>query len=612
MLSTILAWLIFNICAPAQQGQSADWSIIPKPVSAKRLDGIFTLDGQTRLFATDQDARQSATFFNQYLSKNYGLELKLADGSPDAKTDNFILLQNASRDQIRPDGYQITVGSTGISITGKQAGLFFGVQTLIQLLPVSGQAPFRIQNGEIVDYPRFGYRGMHLDSGRHFYSVEFIKKYLDLMAQYKLNHFHWHLTEDQGWRIEIKKYPKLTEIGSRRKETVKDRQLQPYVGDGIPYGGYYTQQQIREVVAYAQERFITIIPEIEMPGHALAALAAYPELACTSGPFEVATTWGIFKDVFCPKEETFKFLEDVLTEVAALFPGPYIHVGGDECPKDRWKESEVAQSVIKREGLKDEHELQSYFIRRIEKFLQTKGKRLIGWDEILEGGLAPNAIVMSWRGKEGSIAAARQQHSVIMTPTTNCYLDYGQGDPKREPLNIGGLLPLSKVYGFDPVPAELKPEEERFILGGQANVWTEYMKTPEKAEYMVFPRMLALAEVVWSPQANRNYDDFMRRLPPQLARLDRQQVAYRIPEPSGLKDIQISGESKVKLNLTSYVPGGKIYYTLDGTDPSEQSAVYQSPIEILLQPGQKITLNLIVVTPGGRRSSVYSASLSRT
>jgi hexosaminidase len=363
------------------------------------------------------------------------------------------------------------------------------------------------------------------------FPVEFIKQYLDWMARYKLNTFHWHLTDDQGWRIEIRQYPRLAEIASMRKETLVGHAPQSTQYDGQPYGGFYTQEQIREVVAYAGDRFITVIPEIEMPGHSLAALAAYPELACTPGPFETATTWGVFKDVFCPKDNTFQFLENVLSEVMELFPSRYIHIGGDEVQKDRWKESPDAQAVIHREGLKDESELQSYFIRRMERFINSKGRRMIGWDEILEGGLAPDATVMSWRGEQGGIAAARQGHDVIMTPDAYLYFDHYQGDRgvngKSEPLAIGGMLPLEKVYSYNPLPAALNPEEQKHILGAQANLWTEYIADPHQAEYMLFPRLFALAELAWSPQGSRNYRDFLTRVPPQLARLKRQGVNYR-------------------------------------------------------------------------------------
>jgi hexosaminidase len=341
---------------------------------------------------------------------------------------------------------------------------------------------------------------------------EFILKYLDYMAFHKLNTFHWHLTEDQGWRIEIKKFPRLTEVGSVRKET-----LVGHYGsnsyDGKPAGGFYTQEEVKEIVAYASDRFITVVPEIEMPGHALAALASYPELGCTGGPYEVGTTWGVFDDVYCAgNAKTDTFLMDVLKEVIPLFPGEYFHIGGDECPKTRWKECPVCKQKMKEEGLKTEHELQSYFVQRMERFLNENGKKLIGWDEILEGGLAPNAAVMSWRGEDGGIAAARERHYVVMTPGEYCYLDHYQADPITEPLAIGGYLPLKKLYGYEPIPAILSKEEAKYVLGAQGNVWTEYMQTPAQVEYMVFPRAAALAEVVWSPKGARDFDGFKTRL----------------------------------------------------------------------------------------------------
>ena len=391
----------------------------------------------------------------------------------------------------------------------------------------------RIPGVSISDSPRFPYRGMHLDVARHFQPVEFVKKYIDLMAQYKFNYFHWHLTDDQGWRIEIKKYPRLTEVGSKRPETHLGAYTTTFRGDGIPHGGFYTQEQIKEVVRYAKKRYITVIPEIELPGHASAALAAYPQFGCKKDyQYKVQQTWGTFKEIFCPTDETFKFLEDVLTETIALFPdSPYIHIGGDEVLKDHWKESVFVQDLKKRENLKDEHEVQSYFIRRIERFLNSKGKKMIGWDEILDGGLAPNATVMSWRGMKGGIAAARAKHYVIMSPTDFSYFDYRQGsDAAKEPVGQSAFLPLEKVYSFDPMPKELSADEAKLILGGQGNVWTEYMKTPEAVEYMVFPRMLAMAEAVWSLPENRDYTDFRRRLDHHLARLDKVGVKYRKPD----------------------------------------------------------------------------------
>jgi hexosaminidase len=427
--------------------------------------------------------------------------------------------------------YVLEVTETSITIeAATHAGLFYGLQTLRQLVrrgesgsADAGEVPAVL----IQDRPRFEYRGMHLDVGRHFFPVAFIKRYIDLITMYKMNRFHWHLTEDQGWRIEIKKYPRLTEVGAYRRETILEKNFDPYVGDGIPYGGYYTQDEIREIVEYAGQRYVTVIPEIEMPGHSTAALAAYPELACTEGPFEVATKWGIHDDIYCPKEETFEFLEDVLTEVMNLFPSNYIHIGGDEAPKTRWEESDLAQDVIRREGLADEHELQSYFIKRIERFLLQNGRRLIGWDEILEGGLAPAATVMSWRGVAGGIEAARQGHDVIMTPTSHMYFDYYQDDPEREPLAIGGHIPLAKVYEFEPVPPELSGQEATHVLGAQGNVWSEYMKTADYVEYMVLPRMLALSEVVWSPAEVRGWEFFKWRLRSHFERFDRMGVRYR-------------------------------------------------------------------------------------
>ena len=516
--------------APAGNPGDAQSQVVPRPVASRRLPGAFTLDHHTRISANEPESRRVAGLFTERVLETYVLMLE-PEGAAAGGGASIVFTTIGSRD-LPAEGYRLEVEANRVRVVGRGAGLFYGMQTLTQLLPAEGAPPLLVPAVHITDYPRFRYRGLLLDVARHFFPVEFIKKQLDLMAQYKLNMFHWHLTDDQGWRIEIKKYPRLTEIGSRRKETIKLQFFDPYVGDGVPHGGYYTQEQVRDIVAYARARHITVIPEIEMPGHAQAALASYPELACTPGPFEVSTTWGVHKDVFCPKEVTFRFLEGVLTEVMDLFPGQYVHIGGDEVPKDRWKESPEAQAVIRREGLKNEEELQSYFIRRIEKFLNARGKRLIGWDETLEGGLAPNAIVMSWRGEGGGIKAARKGHEVVMAPTGYCYFDYVQGDLRREPLNIGARLTLDTVYSYDPIPDELRPSEAKYILGAQGAMWTEYQKTPEEVEYMVFPRLLALSEVVWSPPARKDYQGFLRRLPYHLGRLERHRVAFRIPEPT--------------------------------------------------------------------------------
>ncbi len=507
-------------------------SIIPLPAEMELGRGGFDLDDGTRIALSDPadaELRRLANFWAQPIRAATGFDLPIA-GETDEATSNIISLHLAEDAAEHPEGYRLTVTSASVTLAARMpAGLFYGLQTLTQLLPVGDANAWSMPAVQIADAPRFAYRGMHLDVGRHFFPVAFIKKYIDLLAMYKMNTFHWHLTEDQGWRIEIMKYPRLTEVGASRAETMLEKNFDPYVGDGQPHGGFYTQDEVREVVAYARDRYIDVIPEIEMPGHATAALAAYPELACTDGLFDVPTTWGIKEDIYCPSEETFQFLEDVLTEVIDLFPGPYIHVGGDEVPKTRWEDSAVAQRVIAREGLADEAELQSYFIRRIASFLRAHGRRLIGWDEILEGGLAPDVTVMSWRGMDGGIEAARQGHDVIMTPTSHCYFDYYQADPEQEPLAIGGLTPLDTVYGFEPIPEALSPDEARHVLGAQGNVGTEYMPTTDDVEYMAFPRMLALSEVVWSPRDARSWSDFVRRLPSHLRRLDALGVNYRPP-----------------------------------------------------------------------------------
>ena len=426
------------------------------------------------------------------------------------------------------ESYRLEITPERIEVTARdRRGLFYGVQTLRQLVAAS---PHAVPAVLIEDSPRFPYRGLHLDVGRHFFPVDFIKRYIDLLATFKLNTFHWHLTEDQGWRLEIKKYPRLTEIGAWRSETIVGHARRGPKGyDGMRHGGFYTQDQAREVVAYAMERGVTVIPEIEMPGHSLAALAAYPEYANVPGPFEVRTTWGISEEVFSPSDATFAFLEDVLREVMAIFPSEYIHIGGDEAPKKRWQESALAQKIIEREHLAGEDGLQSWFIRRIERFLNDNGRRLLGWDEILEGGLAPNATVMSWRGTAGGIAAAQQGHDVVMSPQADLYFDHYQADPEHEPLGIGGSTPIEDTYRYEPIAPELTEAEAAHILGPQGCVWTEYMATPEQVEYMAYPRVLALAEIAWSPREARDWTSFSERLPAALRFLDALGVHYRKP-----------------------------------------------------------------------------------
>jgi hexosaminidase len=508
------------------------------------------------------------------------------------------------------EGYRLTTTTSGVVISSPtEAGLFYGLQTFRQLL--HAVPPGAVPAVQITDAPRFPYRGMHLDVSRHFFPVDYVERYIDLLSRYKFNTFHWHLTDDQGWRIQIKAYPKLTEVGSCRKETVVGRNFDPYVGDSTRYCGFYTQQEIRQVVAYAAARHVTIVPEIEMPGHSKAALAAYPELACTPGPFEVSTIWGVDEDILCPKEATFTFLERVLTEVMALFPGPDIHIGGDEAPKARWKASDTAQAVMTREGLQNEEELQSWFTRRIERFLNAHGRRLIGWDEILEGGLAPEATVMSWRGVSGGIAAAQQGHDVIMTPTSAAYFDYSQGDPALEPFGAGGNLPLERVYAFEPVPPELTPDQAKHILGAQGNVWTEYIATTDRLEWMVFPRMLAMAEVTWSPASARDWESFIRRLPGALAALDRLGVNYRVPSVLGLEQDRLTLGDSVTVTLRSPLPNGTVRYTLDGSLPTPDSPAATAPLTIPVDTvGTVVTA--AVFLPGGASSPPRRARFART
>jgi hexosaminidase len=509
-----------------------------------------------------------------------------------------------------PEGYRLAITPRGVTITAaRDAGRFYALQTLQQLVEAADGG--RVPAVTIADAPRFAWRGLHLDVGRHFQPVSFIKRYLDLMARYKLNVFHWHLTEDQGWRIEIKKYPRLTEVGSCRKETILAKNFSPYVGDGERYCGFYTQEEIREVVAYAAARQITVVPEIEMPGHTAAALAAYPQYACTPGPFEVLTIWGVSEDIFCPTEATFAFLQDIMTEVLALFPSRFIHIGGDEAPKTRWDASPIAQEVIRREGLKDSHELQSWFIQRMERWLAARDRRLIGWDEILEGGLPQGATVMSWRGIGGGIAAARAGHDVVMTPTSHLYFDYYQGDERFEPLAIGGLLTLERVYSYEPIPEALTADQARHILGAQGNVWTEYLKTGASVEYMAYPRALALAEVTWSPRERRSWPSFEARLPQALRTLDRLGVQYRLPHVVGLDADVLTLDSTATVTLSVPIANAVIRFTTDGSDPTATSPRYAAPVTLpVTSAGTRVTARAF--TREGKASPPRAATFRRT
>lgn len=518
---------------------------------------------------------------------------------------------------IADDGYQLNINSNGVQIvSSNERGVFYGLQTLSQIVASSkdGALPFV----KIKDQPRYKHRGLMLDVGRHFFTLDFIKSYIDVMAAYKLNTFHWHLTEDQGWRMEIKKYPKLATVASWREGTLlnhyKDKEHQ---FDNVPYQGYYTQDEIKEVVRYAASKYINVIPEIELPGHSLAALSAYPELGCgdNPGPYKAATKWGVFDDVYCAgKEETFKFLENVLDEVLEMFPSKYIHIGGDESPKAKWKTCKYCQKRIKDNNLKDEHELQSYFIQRVERYLNAKGRKIIGWDEILEGGLAPNATVMGWRGVKGGIAAAKLGHDVIMVPSSHLYFDHREAVSTEEPItNSFGPVrhsSLKNVYFFNPTIDTLTAAQQKHIIGVQANLWTEYVNTEAKAWYMLFPRLYGLAEIAWTDLDKKDWDSFSTvRVPKQLAALDKAGKVYRVPEVIGITSTTYKG-SEFEFTLQPSVDGAKIYYNLSGFTLSDVDRQYNKPLKISVPANQERTLKCIVVTPSGRKSIVTTAILS--
>ena len=505
-------------------------AIIPQPKEVSLGAEFFEMNKKTRiLLAPGEGLEFEAKFLQARMEELIGLRLPISSKTKNAKGAIRLTFRKGDH----PDEYRIRIDGSGVEISAVTAeGIFHGIQSLIQVMNAN-----HLENNEtdevnlpyleVYDFPNFQWRGMHLDVCRHFFTTEEVKRYIDYLALYKMNTFHWHLTEDQGWRIEIKKYPLLTEVGAWRAGTM----VGPYSNhefDTIRYGGFYTQEQIKEVVAYASDRHITVVPEIEMPGHALAALAAYPDLSCTGGPFEVGQQWGVYDDVYCAgNEKVFEFLEDVLDEVVALFPGEFVHIGGDECPKTRWEACEKCQHRIATEGLKDEHELQSYFIQRMERYLNGKGKKIIGWDEILEGGLAPNAAVMSWRGESGGVAAAEAEHEVVMSPGRPCYFDHYQYDYiEGEPLAIGGLNTLEAVYNYYPIPKELAAEKHKFILGAQANVWTEYILSFAQVEYMALPRMAAIADALWRVPEQKNFDKFLKDLEKQVHLLDYWKTNY--------------------------------------------------------------------------------------
>ncbi|MEZ0538584.1 glycoside hydrolase family 20 protein [Fibrella arboris] len=575
------------------QASENEYNLVPFPARFTGLSGRFTLASTTRILVTGKDAAQTAAaqLLASQLQATSGLAIVVTPSTPVLAKGKHIIFDKHTAGRCGPEGYTLRVTPEGVRLGAETPkGYFYGVQTLLQLLPAdvygatkNAAANWSMPACDLLDRPRYAHRGLMLDVCRHFMPAPFIKKFIDLLAIHKMNTFHWHLTDDQGWRIEIKKYPKLTQVGSTRKQTLVGHYAENYPQqfDGKPHGGFYTQEQIKDIVRYAAARHVTIVPEIELPGHGLAALAAYPELGCEPAKgYEVGSRWGVIRDVYCPTEKTFTFFQDVLTEVMALFPGKYIHIGGDECPKDAWKKSAFCQDLIKKLALKNEDELQSYIIRRVEKFVVSKGRAIIGWDEILEGGLAPNATVMSWRGIQGGIEAAKLKHTVIMTPGAFCYLDKYQADPTTEPLSIGGYLPLEKVYTYEPTPAELTAAEQKFIQGLQGNIWTEYIHTPEEVEYMAFPRAIALAEIGWMPAGPRNFEDFAARLKNHLKRLDRLHVNYAKRLLDVRSETQFTGEGQLQVRLSKLDSDGKIFFTTNGRDATAAATEYIAPITL--------------------------------
>jgi hexosaminidase len=600
--------LSFNILAFSQKNE---YNIIPQPLQLKPATGQFTFNQETGLFVDkglDKDVANAFFILAEHLKTAGGIDLPT---TATEKPNGIVCKLNTRLPQ--SESYLLQINKNKITVEAREPiGFFYAAQTLRQLLPPEIESQTKQANikwtvpcCQIEDTPQYAYRGMHLDVCRNFSPKEEVMLYIDQLAFLKLNTFHWHLTDDQGWRIEIKKYPRLTEVGGYRNRTVIGHYNDnPRRWDDTRVGGFYTQEEIKEVIAYAQKRFINIIPEIEMPGHAVAALTAYPQYSCSGGPFEVEGLWGIFNDVYCTREETFGFLENILDEVTNLFPYKYIHIGGDECPKLRWERCNACQERMKAEGLKNEHELQSYFVKRIGKYLKTKDKKFIGWDEILEGGLAADATVMSWRGTEGGIAAARMGHDVIMTPTSVLYLDYYQSQLPSEPLAIGGYLPIQTVYNFNPTPAELTPAEAKHIWGVQANVWTEYMPNPNQRQYMIFPRIAALAEIAWLPAEKKNYTDFERRLPSLLKHYDGIGINYSKAFYNVMGNPVVQ-KGKLELALQTADPKTEIHYTTDGSQADTQSPLYTAPIVL---GKTQVILNAIPVENGKALCAPYSQS----
>ncbi|MDO9615515.1 MAG: glycoside hydrolase family 20 protein, partial [Bacteroidota bacterium] len=587
-LFILVCTFVFSSCEPNKTFTESELSLIPQPQKMILGESSFKFKKSTRLIVESVDQKVIADGFSDLFEKASGYKLDIIVGGDEGSNQVYFRTEPV----MAPEAYSLEVSENRIEIkAAKPAGFYYAVQTLRQLLPIEIEGTLNLTEIEwlvpavsISDSPAFEWRGFMLDVSRHFFPKEDVPRMIDHLAIHKINTLHLHLVDDQGWRIEIKKYPKLTEIGAwrvDRKDKHWNARPKQEPGETATYGGFYTQEDIKEMVAYAQSRFVTIVPEIELPAHVTSALAAYPQYSCTGGPFTVLPggVWPI-TDIYCAgKDSTFMFLEDVLTEVIDLFPSKYIHIGGDEATKTEWEKCPDCRKRVKTEGLKDMHELQSYFIKRVEKFLHSKGKVLLGWDEILEGGLPAEATVMSWRGFQGGVDAANQGHDVVMTPNSHCYIDYYQGPMDQEPLAIGGYLPLSKVYSFNPVPEELNADAAKHILGGQANLWTEYVPDLKHAEYMTFPRIAALAEAVWSPKEVRNWEDFSRRIQLFMKRYDLIGINYSKSAYKVSAKTQFDAEKKqLAVSLSSELPGVEIHYTTDGSEPTNLSTIYSEPV----------------------------------
>ena len=589
-MKPLLKWtgcLAAGLLASCQSSvEQADYQVIPMPHEIVAAQGTpFVLKSGVKILYPEGNAQmqRNAELLAEYLKTATGKDFAVEAGT---EGKNAIVLA-LGVDNKNPEAYELKVAGEGVTVKGAtEAGVFYGIQTLRKSLPVAVGANISLPAVDIKDAPRFAYRGAHFDTSRHFFTVDAVKTYIDMLALHNMNRMHWHFTEDQGWRIEIKKYPKLTEIGSKRSETVIGKNSGKY--DGVPHEGFYTQEEAKEIVKYAAERFITVIPEIDIPGHMQAALAAYPELGCTGGPYEVWKMWGVSEDVLCiGNDQSLKFLEDVFAELIEIFPSEYIHIGGDECPKVRWAQCPKCQARIKQLGLKSdakhtkEERLQSYVISHVEKFLNEHGRQIIGWDEILEGGLAPNATVMSWRGEGGGIEAAKQHHDVIMTPNTYLYFDYYQSkDTDNEPLAIGGYLPVERVYSYEPMPKSLTPDEQKYIKGVQANLWTEYIPTFSHAQYMVLPRWAALAEVQWSAPEKKDYANFLSRLPRLIQWYDAEGYNYAkhvFDVTAEFTPNTTDGTLDITLNTLDDAP---IHYTLDGSEPTAASPRAEGVVKV--------------------------------